>query len=185
MIVIDYQNNLYCKNCAAKQAITYKNLTHFKNTMAKFNADHQHCHQLNDLITLEQIAELSATPYTSLRSYANKLDLPEPIKIGTKKYYTKKQILDYLKTNNLKLKLAKARNEYYLSKERPPRDDILKPSEKKELPMINKFLRGGFDAKQKQQQNQLKLEASRNNQAKTIVLRCFEDVHGNVTRQFI
>jgi hypothetical protein len=184
-IVINHDNYLFCKNCNSEQPINYTNLNQFTDTMIQFKSQHKDCAQANELITLQEVADLSGIAYNSLRSYGQKLNLPQPVLIGCRKYYNKKLVIDYLKNNDIKNNLSKVRNEYYLTKIKVNIEIIKNNNIEKQLPLINRFLRGEFETKERQLQKQSKIEASKNNQTKTIVLKCFEDSNGNVSRRFV
>ena len=184
-IVINDENNLFCKNCNTQQLINYTNLNQFTATMTQFMSDHKDCAQADELITLQQIAKLAGVPYSSLRSYGKKLKLPQPILKGCRKYYNKKQVTNYLKNNDIKNNLAKIRNEYYLTNIKvniiPNNKSRI---DKKPLPLINRFIRGEWDTDHRQAETRAKIETARINRPTRLVLTCIQTNDGDLVRRF-
>lgn len=183
-VSINFDGNLICKHCGISTAVAWEN---FREQTDKFMSEHKDCRYGDDFITMEQIAKMAGVSKKSIQPFSKKLGLPEPVKKGKAgiKLFSKVDVVRYLETNNLAAVLAKVRNERYLaSKPNAPVTKGLAIGQNG-LPMMNLFIRGAFDTKEKKDERLRKFSASAKANRKRKVLKCFEDEEGNLIRKFV
>jgi hypothetical protein len=191
-IVIDFNNNLICKNCGFYTAVNWQN---FNQQTGNFMATHENCQHGDDLLTLDTIADRLGISRLDFRNYTTKINLPEPLPFikgkGTRKFYSAESIDKWSTENDIRKLIGELRGETYRKnntdakpyvakeiKEKPKVEVVEKP-----LPLINRFIRSGFILNDTERQ--AKIQQARANKPKRVVLACFEDKDGDFVREFV
>lgn len=188
-IVLDFNNNLICKNCGVTAAVSLINL---KSAIDLFMSQHNECKHGDDVITLNQIAKKIGISEKNFRNYTTKINMPEPLpfskEFGQKKIFNRVEINQWLEKNDVWKTIreirahAKKRNKPYVP--RAIKKQVQQQKIEKPLSLMSRFIRGDFDPKEKRLKRQAWIEQARASKPKTLILKCEIDHEWRLTRRF-
>lgn len=192
-IVLDFNNNLICKNCGVTAAVSFINL---RTAIDLFMSQHNECKHGDDVITLNEIADIIGISKFNFRNFTNKLNMPEPLpyskEFGQKKLFNRSVINQWLidsDVRNLIYKIAaeerrkkNPNTKPYVPRHNKPKKEVV--IEEKPLSFLHLFLRGNFDPECRKAERRARVEAARANRPARLVLACIETNDGDLVRRF-
>ena len=193
-IVIDSDNHLICKNCGVKTAVNWQN---FNQQTGQFMASHENCQHGDDVISLNQIANIIGISDKNFRNYTQKINMPAQLpnqkSFGRKKMFNRAEIMHWLKVNDIKKLIFSIRaNEYRAAKPdakpyvpKQIRLNTENDKKQKQLSLMSQFIRGDFATSHQQIERRAKIEAAKANRPERVILACFEDKDGDFFREFV
>lgn len=188
-IVLDFDNNLICKNCGVKTAVSFINL---RPAIDLFMSNHKDCQHGDDLITLNEIANKIGISEKNFRNYTTKINMPASLpyqkSYGRKQVFNRVEINQWLEKNDILKTIreirahTKKRNKPYVP--RAIKKQVQQQKIEKPLSLMSRFIRGDFDPKEKRLKRQAWIEQARANRPERLVLACIETSDGDLVRRF-
>ena len=189
-IVLDFENNLICKNCGVTTAVLFINL---RPAIDLFMRQHKDCKHGDDVITLNQIANIIGISEKNFRNYTTKINMPASLpyqkSYGRKLLFNRVEINQWLENNDVLKTIrairadAKDRKKPYVP--RGVKKQVQQQKVEKSLSLMSRFIRGEFDTSRRQIERRAKIEAAKANRPARLVLACIETDDGDLVRQFI